>query len=189
MLWTDERIKDLMKYWSEGLSASAIAARLGGVSRNAVIGKVHRLNLPGRTKGAPATVRVKRCVAVGRKHLTVVETRESAVVAENTSETVKQEAVVPVQATTVQQATISSTPRTSRTAVPENNEPDVTVPISRKLCIEELSERTCKWPIGDPLQEGFNFCGNNTIKTGPYCTYHAKLAFQPSTGRRRSNKS
>ena len=50
MNWTDERVEKLKKLWSEGLSASQIAAQLGGVSRNAVIGKVHRLCLPGRAK-------------------------------------------------------------------------------------------------------------------------------------------
>ena len=53
--WTDERVDRLKKLWSEGLSASQIAAQLGGVSRNAVIGKVHRLNLPGRAKAGGAT--------------------------------------------------------------------------------------------------------------------------------------
>ncbi len=57
MNWTDERVERLKKLWSEGLSASQIAAQLGGVSRNAVIGKVHRLNLPGRAKQAAARLR------------------------------------------------------------------------------------------------------------------------------------
>ena len=43
MAWTDERVEQLKKLWSEGLSASQIAKQLGGVTRNAVIGKVHRL--------------------------------------------------------------------------------------------------------------------------------------------------
>uniref|UniRef100_UPI0028AB0CB5 GcrA family cell cycle regulator n=1 Tax=Shinella sp. TaxID=1870904 RepID=UPI0028AB0CB5 len=62
MNWTDERVERLKKLWAEGLSASQIAAQLGGVSRNAVIGKVHRLNLPGRAKagGTQATARPKR---------------------------------------------------------------------------------------------------------------------------------
>ena len=62
MNWTDERVEKLKKLWSEGLSASQIAAQLGGVSRNAVIGKVHRLNLPGRAKAgsAPASARTPK---------------------------------------------------------------------------------------------------------------------------------
>jgi GcrA cell cycle regulator len=61
---------------------------------------------------------------------------------------------------------------------------DVVVPISRRLTLVELSERTCKWPIGDPLQEGFHFCGNDSGDASPYCGYHAKLAFQPSSERK-----
>ena len=55
MNWTDERVEKLKRLWAEGLSASQIAAQLGGVSRNAVIGKVHRLNLPGRAKAGGST--------------------------------------------------------------------------------------------------------------------------------------
>lgn len=64
MNWTDERVERLKKLWAEGLSASQIAAQLGGVSRNAVIGKVHRLNLPGRAKsGGTVAARAPKRVA------------------------------------------------------------------------------------------------------------------------------
>jgi GcrA cell cycle regulator len=62
---------------------------------------------------------------------------------------------------------------------------DVVVPISRRLALTELTEKTCKWPIGDPLGEDFHFCGNDSGDSGPYCTYHARLAFQPASDRRR----
>ena len=58
MAWTDERVELLKKYWSEGLSASQIASKMGGVTRNAVIGKVHRLGLSGR---ATPTAPVRGC--------------------------------------------------------------------------------------------------------------------------------
>ncbi len=63
---------------------------------------------------------------------------------------------------------------------------NVVVPISRRLRLVELTERTCKWPNGDPLSEDFSFCGNESAETGPYCKYHAKLAFQPAAERRRN---
>jgi GcrA cell cycle regulator len=63
---------------------------------------------------------------------------------------------------------------------------NVVVPISRHLTLVELTERTCKWPNGDPLSEDFHFCGNDAAETGPYCNYHARLAFQPASERRRS---
>jgi GcrA cell cycle regulator len=62
---------------------------------------------------------------------------------------------------------------------------NVVVPISRKLQLVELTERTCKWPNGDPLSESFNFCGADSAETGPYCQYHARVAFQPASERRR----
>ncbi|MGB5799996.1 MAG: GcrA family cell cycle regulator, partial [Mesorhizobium sp.] len=63
---------------------------------------------------------------------------------------------------------------------------NVVVPISRHLQLVELTERTCKWPNGDPLSEDFHFCGNDAGESGPYCRYHARLAFQPASERRRS---
>ena len=63
---------------------------------------------------------------------------------------------------------------------------NVVVPISRRLQLVQLSERTCKWPNGDPLTEEFSFCGNDAAETGPYCGYHSKVAFQPASERRRS---
>ena len=68
-------------------------------------------------------------------------------------------------------------------AVRPSNE--VVVPISRRLELTELTERTCKWPIGDPLAEDFHFCGNDSGDSGPYCAYHSRLAFQPVSERRR----
>ena len=61
------------------------------------------------------------------------------------------------------------------------------VPISRNLALTELTERTCKWPIGDPLQDDFHFCGNDSGEARPYCSYHARLAFQPSPSARRAS--
>ena len=54
MSWTDERVETLKKMWGEGQSASQIAKELGGVTRNAVIGKVHRLGLSNRAGSATA---------------------------------------------------------------------------------------------------------------------------------------
>lgn len=169
MNWTDERVERLTKLWAEGLSASQIAAQLGGVTRNAVIGKVHRLNLPGRAKSGGSTPPRAR--------------RSSAALGTSSN--------------------FNARPASSRisrggpaTALRENFavegfhdvEPaaDVVVPIARKLPLIDLTERTCKWPIGDPMQEEFHFCGNDSDDGAPYCKYHARLAFQPSAERRRA---
>lgn len=168
MNWTDERVELLKKLWADGLSASQIATQLGGVSRNAVIGKVHRLKLSarGRTsstqpraKKAPATTGVAK--SPSRPARTVTATvGATALAAQFDAEPVARQVVRPAE--------------------------NVVVPISRKLALIELNERTCKWPNGDPLSEEFSFCGNEAGESGPYCGYHSKVAYQPVSERRRA---
>jgi GcrA cell cycle regulator len=66
--------------------------------------------------------------------------------------------------------------------VPASN---VVVPISRRLALTELTERTCKWPVGDPLKEDFHFCGCDANEASPYCNFHRRMAYQPVNERRR----
>lgn len=171
MNWTDERVELLRKLWSEGLSASQIAGQLGGVSRNAVIGKVHRLKLSsrGRTNAAPV-----------QKKKPAQQTVAAAAKPAAKAPTISRSIPVTVGATALQtefqaEAVAQPVVRTGDSVV---------VPISRKLQLIQLSERTCKWPIGDPLQDDFHFCGNESAE-GPYCRYHARIAFQPVSERRR----
>jgi len=169
MNWTDERVELLSKLWSEGLSASQIAAQLGGVSRNAVIGKVHRLKLSGRGRAATAAVRPKKIVSAngGSKQAAPRMTRT----------------VTTTIGATALQAQFDVEPVARQVLRPVAN---VVVPISRRLALTELTERTCKWPNGDPLSEDFSFCGNESGESGPYCGYHSKLAYQPVSERRRA---
>jgi GcrA cell cycle regulator len=176
MNWTDERVERLKKLWADGLSASQIAAQLGGVSRNAVIGKVHRLNLPGRAKsGGQASVRTKRTTAAPRAPNYAGRTAATQITRpvgrSSGGAALKQDVDLDVVAS----EEIDTRPMD-----------DVVVPISRRLTLVELSERTCKWPVGDPLQDGFHFCGNDSGDASPYCGYHAKMAFQPSSERKRA---
>jgi len=166
MSWTDERVESLKKLWAAGLSASQIAAQLGGVSRNAVIGKVHRLKLSSRGRAqAPAhPKRTSQGGGGGRPH------RQSRPIA----------ATVGATALQAQFETQVVARQDLRPAE------DVVIPISRKLKLIELTEHTCKWPNGDPLSEDFSFCGNDAVESGPYCTYHSRLAYQPAAERRRS---
>jgi GcrA cell cycle regulator len=62
------------------------------------------------------------------------------------------------------------------------------VPIARRLTIEMLTERTCKWPIGDPGNHDFHFCGTDSLDGVPYCEYHSGLAYQTPDPRRRLKK-
>ncbi|WP_267553275.1 GcrA family cell cycle regulator [Rhizobium rhizogenes] len=171
MNWTDERVEKLKKLWSEGLSASQIAAQLGGVSRNAVIGKVHRLNLPGRAKagGTTAAARTpKRSATAPRASNYQARVATRTITRQQGAAMLKEE----VEIDTVNE--IQYRPAAN-----------VVVPISRRLGLTELTERTCKWPVGDPLKDDFHFCGNESPDSSPYCTYHQRLAYQPVHERRR----
>ncbi|MCO6187200.1 GcrA family cell cycle regulator [Rhizobium sp. L1K21] len=174
MSWTDERVEKLKKLWAEGLSASQIAAQLGGVSRNAVIGKVHRLSLPGRAKagGTAAPRAPKRQAPAPRAPSYNATSRPAA----------PRSAPRSVGATALRQDPDASIFEEIEIDRADN----VVVPISRRLALTELSERTCKWPVGDPLKEDFHFCGNDSPENTPYCTYHARLAYQPTGERRRA---
>jgi GcrA cell cycle regulator len=171
MNWTDERVELLRKLWSEGLSASQIAAQLGSVTRNAVIGKVHRLKLSGRGRTTAATPRQKKTTssAAGGKSV-------------SRAATVTRSITTSIGATALQ-TQFDAEPVARYHSRPIEN---VVVPISRRLQLVQLSERTCKWPNGDPLTEDFSFCGNDAAETGPYCGYHSRIAFQPASERRRS---
>jgi GcrA cell cycle regulator len=170
MNWTDERVELLRKLWSEGLSASQIAAQLGGVSRNAVIGKVHRLKLSSRGRATPAPRSQKKMVhgSGGGTTKSVQRTSSRPVVTSIGATALKME--------------FEAEPQLRQMVRPEN----VVVPISRRLRLIQLTEHTCKWPNGDPLAEDFSFCGNDSPDAGPYCTYHSRIAFQPASERRRS---
>ncbi|MBW3097492.1 GcrA family cell cycle regulator [Pseudohoeflea coraliihabitans] len=171
MNWTDERVEMLKKLWADGLSASQIAAQLGGVSRNAVIGKVHRLNLPGRAKsGGQAKVRTKRPAATTPRAPNYASRTTTRSVGRSSGAT----------------ALKADTEVVAYQHIDTRPVEDVVVPISRRLELVQLTEKTCKWPNGDPLQDDFHFCGNDSDESSPYCGYHAKLAFQPSSERKRS---
>jgi GcrA cell cycle regulator len=179
MNWDDERVERLKRLWAEGLSASQIAAQLGGVSRNAVIGKVHRLCLPGRVKagGNAAQNRTqKRSTSAPRP--STYNARPAAAAPAAATRTVTR----TVGATMVKEEIDINILETQEPVTTSN----VIVPMARRLALTELTERTCKWPVGDPLKDDFHFCGAESGESSPYCKYHARLAYQPVTERRRA---
>ncbi|MGV8840054.1 MAG: GcrA family cell cycle regulator [Bauldia sp.] len=161
MSWTDERVELLKKLWADGLSASQIATELGGVTRNAVIGKVHRLSLSGRAKPSGGSVRASRPKAPRPPR--------------------------PPRPMTVGNTAlkVASTPQPRRVVVPAE---DIVVPIPLRATILTLTDKTCKWPIGDPTDEAFCFCGHLPREASPYCEYHSRVAFQPNVERRRDRR-
>ncbi|MEO0327614.1 MAG: GcrA family cell cycle regulator [Pseudomonadota bacterium] len=160
MSWTEERVAILSKLWADGLSASNIAAELGGVTRNAVIGKVHRLGLSGRVK--PAASSAKRTKRTPRATTYNAKPR-----------------------TTIRAHAITKAPNA---VVPLKPLEDMKAPVSKKLSLVELTERTCKWPDGDPATDDFHFCGCSVKEGSPYCEYHSKMAYQPNADRRRDKR-
>ncbi|MFH0302666.1 GcrA family cell cycle regulator [Bradyrhizobium sp. 31Argb] len=152
VVWTPQRVDELTKLWAAGNTAAQIAGELGNVTRNAVIGKVHRLGLDGRVKAKnglapkrerPARVRLRRAAYDARR-----VTKVAAALAE----------------------------------IPESPASDSSAPTSfacRGVSLLELKDETCRWPMGDPAQPGFVFCGNQALAVSPYCAHHGRMAYAP----------
>ena len=130
MSWSDDRVEVLKKLWGEGKTAAEIAKELGeGVTRNAVIGKAHRLKLSSRI--SPIQQNVKKIKA-------------------------NSEASLP--------------PRRPSRKVP--------IYLGKELQMEDLRDKMCRWPNGDPQEKNFSFCGCDTIEASPYCEKHTEIAYQ-----------
>ena len=193
MSWTDDRVEVLKKMWGEGQSASQIAKELGGVTRNAVIGKVHRLGLSNRTTAGAAAKAEPKAKAAPK----VPAKAKPAAPAE------------PEVKTNADKPDLKTEPAISPNAVrpprnqiipagqplppqPSANEvsPEALAKVNeiekkaKKLSLMELTERTCKWPVGDPATEDFWFCGLPVKQGKPYCEAHVGVAFQPMSARR-----
>ena len=197
MSWTDDRVETLKKMWGEGQSASQIAKELGGVTRNAVIGKVHRLGLSNRagtTAGAakadakpakaakpratPAKPAAAPAAPVPAKPADddMPQTRTRA--AAPPASTLRSKAIIPAGQPLPPQPSANEI---SPEALAKVNEVEKT---AKKLTLMELTERTCKWPVGDPATPNFWFCGLPTQAGKPYCEAHVGVAFQPMSSRR-----
>ena len=191
MSWTDERVETLKTMWGDGKSASQIAKELGGVTRNAVIGKVHRLGLSNRTAGE-----TPEPAAPEPEPKPVVEIVPDP-------EPRPAPAPKPVQhmspsqrpasiATNIPPQPPKLTPGHPLPPHPSDNEISAealsnleeVAKKARRLTLMQLTERTCKWPIGDPATDDFWFCGLPTAAGKPYCETHVAVAFQPMSARR-----
>lgn len=168
--WTDERVELLRRRWLEGMSASQIAKELGeGATRNAVIGKVHRLGIAGRTVPSAQDSEAEEALPLATAE---IEPGEPA--APSRAEPARTEEAPVVPARTAAEA-----------PVPRVDAAGTVVPIAKRLPLEKLTERTCKWPIGDPGHPDFHFCGHTSLDGLPYCRYHAGVAYQAADPRRR----
>lgn len=153
MAWTKDRVELLKKRWYEGCSASDIATELGGVTRNAVLGKVHRMGLnapPNETRHEPQkpqTPQPPRIVTKGEALPKIIR-------------------LVPK---------------------PEDHpiEPDIEPRKGVRCTLMQLTEDTCRWPMGDPSKDDFCYCGLKPLKGLPYCDGHARIAYEPASDRRK----
>ncbi len=140
MSWTNEKVEKLKELWSKGYTASQIAEKLGDTTRNAVIGKAHRLNLEAR---APS------------KQINTSKSRENKQVVKRSP------------------APMSRKAKFQSILLDKNFEPE------NPKSLEELTEETCKWPVGHPNEDKFYFCGRKPESDFPYCKLHVLYAFQP----------
>lgn len=203
MSWTDERVETLKKMWAEGQSASQIAKELGGVTRNAVIGKVHRLGLSNRVTGAPVKEEPEAPAPVAPPQAEApVRPAEPPRAAEARPEPAPPPRPTAPVNPTMAQVVNNVTPLPLRKSIvpagqplppqPSANEisPEALASVrevekhAKKISLMELTERTCKWPIGDPATEEFWFCGLPSTAGKPYCEAHVGVAFQPMSARR-----
>jgi len=206
MSWTDERIERLKELWSQGVTASQIADELGGVSRNAVIGKAHRLGLQSR----PSPVKPNEPEAEAGPEAKAAPSRSAAPAAAlepqpqpkaapaRAAQPQAAPATAPAAATQPAQPQIRSIgpggfvrqgpgdqqapipPAPPRRLVPAKPSPE----IADKTGLLDLNEKICKWPIGHPGEPDFHFCGRPANPGFPYCVDHCGVAYQAQLPRR-----
>src|SRR4051812_11239625 len=204
MSWTEERIERLKKMWHDGATASQIADELGGVSRNAVIGKAHRLGLeqrpspvkPGEEKEvkkpaaaapAPAAPKAPPRTEAPKTEAPASEAAPEAAIPQPapkrpTAQEMQYRSIGPGgfirQGPGEQQAPIPPAP--PRRLVPAKPSPEV----ADKTSLLDLNDRICKWPMGHPGEPDFHFCGQQANPGFPYCVEHCGVAYQAQLPRR-----
>ncbi len=148
--WSDDRVEAMKKLWADGLSASQIANELGGLTRNAVIGKAHRLGLMKRRERKPAQARQRKAPA-------------THYLRQNNTPSYRGAAV----------------PAVAKQVDPEPAPVAEIIPIHQRVALMELHDAICHWPVGDPRSSDFHFCGGKAISGMPYCAHHCRMAYQP----------
>lgn len=201
MSWTDERIEQLRKMWEGGMTASQIADELGGVSRNAVIGKAHRLGLqsrpsPVKAGDSPASESNKPAPAAAPAAAKPVAPPPPAP-APAAAPATPPPAAAPAAPSAPQpvfrsigpggfqrampgEQTTPSQPAPPRRLVPAKPSPD----IAGKTSLLDLTDKICKWPLGHPGEPDFHFCGAPVNPGFPYCLDHCSVAYQAQLPRR-----
>ena len=193
MAWNDERVAILKKMWLEGNSASEIAKELGNITRNAVIGKVHRLGLSNRdtniTKTGSTPTKEIKSVKRGRPPKVNKEIKKRGRPEKLKGPRDFRETKDDKDQSVTSLANAKRSSDSKLEIVSDLSEETLKNLLkvemkSKKISLMELTERTCKWPIGDPATDTFWFCVHESEPGKPYCKTHISIAFQPITQRR-----
>lgn len=202
--WTDERKAELMQRWAAGDSAEIIAGAMG-VTRNAIIGKIHRLGLPGRkttTRRPPVRVLPRKPVDWDERRRVILDVQandgtyhDAALRIGASPDTIRKDAVrlgvpfAPLKNVPSGQRHTASLPRPPRVRTPPVARvrapvPDDAVDILQVLDATAFRPGKCKWPVNDSATAGGHlFCGHHTSEGGVYCVCHNALAYVPVPGR------
>ncbi len=160
--WSTERVDQLRSFVTAGLTCSQIAAEIG-VTRNAVIGKIHRLGLsPGRPRGRQPSALTQRMRAT---RTTPAQPRAPRSLI----------AQLLRAMTTPSAPNVMHFPSVTEMPAVEN---------VKRCSLLELANHACRWPLSDPGKPDFGFCGNDSIAGISYCAGHARLAYRLPSGRR-----
>src|ERR1700722_19184404 len=157
MSWTEQKIQMLKDMWGHGYSASEIAKRLGGFTRNAVIGKAHRLKLSSR----PSPIKRDDEGRVNMPPDVI-----TPIVRTSSKKRAMLRPLPPVA--------LPSTIKTQKDTMSALD----SLKRSEGIAVTKAGERHCRWPIGDPRSPDFRFCGCSAYEGLPYCIDHARMAYQ-----------
>ena len=207
MAWTEERVKKLTLLWKSGNSASKIAIELGeGVSRNAVIGKIHRLGLSERGSGSNGNGPKIKEKKIKVENLPEHQNSKVSDLENSLEVSTQRKGKKRGRKPYIKNLTNNENKSTLGFNANENSsletaEIDTEIDKvalknmieiekkAKKLNLLELTEKTCKWPIGDPATSEFWFCGHPSEQGKPYCETHISIAFQPMTTRREKKQN
>ena len=207
MAWTEERVKKLTLLWKSGNSASKIAVELGeGVSRNAVIGKIHRLGLSERGSGLSAKGTKKSSKQLSDNITTADKSSIDLKLDPNFEQSSKRKGKKRGRKPSIKKLinnenTSDGLSKVDDNFLSESGELEAEIDQitlanmikieknAKKLSLLELTEKTCKWPIGDPATSEFWFCGHPSEQGKPYCETHVSIAFQAVTTRREKKQN
>lgn len=168
MAWTDEMVEDLKKMWKEGLTTGEIGKRLN-VSKNSIVGKVHRLGLSGR----PSPIKKKDEAPKAPKAKPAKPAPAEPKAAEKKAPAPAKEAPAPHPAAAESEPRAKAAsfhPMAAKTPLRKEKH-------SGNLSLTELDNHTCRWPVGDPKDAGFHFCGKKVRLGQTYCEEHSAIAY------------